>query len=441
MKRPKVSVLVFCFMSLILTIPASAQNEKNSARDIDNVIPLRKQATIMAGWWQKKRETVLPGLMQKQKIDLWIVSDSEKAYYQTLIPTNFEGHTSATPSYILYQWQDAGVEYLEAEDIKTIAAKIKDLGPQRIAVSAKTREELSPYLDKQFISQMQSPYTLGVRWIETQLDEQISTYRHAAGVTHDLIAEAFSNLVITPDVTTTGDVKWYLIQRALELGLDMHSPPSITHYRSQLEIPKYDDPPDHFGPERQEDGVNTIIRRGDIIRFDYELKYLGIGVDTHEAAYVLKEGETDVPQGLKDAILAANRVHDITIEEFRAGRSGDEMYQAAQSRAEAEGYNTKVIVHPVLYYNLVLNHGHPFLARNLFGAGLSLNSDGGTGEDWHGRHTLHPSTVYALEPYTMVTIPEWGDQVIELGLGEVSVFSGDKLHYIDGRQTEWFVIK
>ncbi len=68
-------------------------------------------------------------------------------------------------------------------------------------------------------------------------------------------------------------------------------------------------------------------------------------------------------------------------------------------------------------------------------------SDGGRGENWNGRHTLYPNTVYAMEPYTMVTIPEWGNQTIELGLGEVVAFTDDGFQYVNGRQTEWYLIK
>ena len=58
--------------------------------------------------------------------------------------------------------------------------------------------------------------------------EQISLYRYVQGMHNDILAEAFSNKVVTPDVTTTDDVNWWLRHRYSDLHLDIDNHPSIT---------------------------------------------------------------------------------------------------------------------------------------------------------------------------------------------------------------------
>lgn len=446
----KMSGIVFAAIFICMSVDVSAQDSGiQSSHDISNILPFRERIEIMSEWRRMKIERVLPEIMRESKVDMWVVRQSEGPLFFSLLPMDPVGvpvtvQTPVTvpPIMVLYDSDGTGgIEYIEARNMERFNEIVEERDPRVIAVDNGSTEEFRDILPGTYASRLESSYFAGVRWVETQLEEQISAYRHAVGVTHDIIAEALSNKVITPDVTTSEDVKWWLIHTLLDNGLSLNNPPSITHYRSQLEIPNFDEPPELFGPDRQEDGLEILLRRGDIVRFDIEPLYLGFGADTHRAGYVLKEGESEAPDGLKRAMKTINRVHDIMIAELIGGKFGDEMYYNARTKAEREGINTRVIMHPVLYYNMPLYHGFPFLSRTLFGAGMSINSDGGSGERWNGRHTLNVNTVYALEPYTMVTIPEWGDQEIELGLGEVVAFTENGFRYLDGRQTEWHLIK
>ena len=51
-----------------------------------------------------------------------------------------------------------------------------------------------------------------------------------------------------------------------------------------------------------------------MLHTDFGLVYLGFSTDTQHNAYVLKTGETDAPQGLKDGLKAANRLQDLTMQ-------------------------------------------------------------------------------------------------------------------------------
>jgi hypothetical protein len=60
---------------------------------------------------------------------------------------------------------------------------------------------------------------LAVGWLESKLPEETDAYRDVMRVAHRVIAEAFSNAVIVPGVTTNEDVAWWMRQRVAELGL------------------------------------------------------------------------------------------------------------------------------------------------------------------------------------------------------------------------------
>ena len=49
---------------------------------------------------------------------------------------------------------------------------------------------------------------------------------------------------------------------------------------------------------------------------------LRLNTDTQHNAYVLREGETEPPAGLRKALANANRLQDIVFEEIRPGRTG-----------------------------------------------------------------------------------------------------------------------
>jgi len=53
---------------------------------------------------------------------------------------------------------------------------------------------------------------------------------------------------------------------------------------------------------------DTVIERGDLLHMDIGFTYMGLNTDWQKMAYVLREGETDVPQGFKDALAKANKV-------------------------------------------------------------------------------------------------------------------------------------
>jgi hypothetical protein len=85
-------------------------------------------------------------------------------------------------------------------------------------------------------------------------------YHDVMRVAHQVIAEAFSNQVIVPGVTTNEDVAWWMRQRVAEMGLGQWFHPTITIWRKGgLPTPV---PP----------GGN-VIQRGDMFQCDFGIGY------------------------------------------------------------------------------------------------------------------------------------------------------------------------
>ena len=204
-----------------------------------------------------------------------------------------------------------------------------------------------------------------------------------------LVAEGFSNKTIVPDVTTVEDLNWWFRHRMLDLHIEKENHPTIGIQRRPANIEKYadEDPPEFFRRGRTDNGMNVVIRRGDIVSLDSDIMLLGMVTDSHQHAYVLEEGETDVPEGLKEALRIVNRMQDLFAAEFVYGRTGIQIRQAADriphepqhDRARPSAGGT----HRGLYHVSVRGHFLPSTSARL----TRLRRDRRDGKARN--HTLH----------------------------------------------------
>ena len=49
---------------------------------------------------------------------------------------------------------------------------------------------------------------------------------------------------------------------------------------------------------------------------------------------------------------------------------------------------------------------------------------------------MSANTAYSIELNAQVEVPEWDDQVVRFMTEEDAFFDGEKVRYLDGRQTE-----
>ena len=429
--------------------------------DTENILPKREQAILMNRLLKSKQEIVLPQVMRETEIDMWIVSRDEGHLYITLQESDKEGLISDRFSYLVFfdKGEREGIERIGCGD-RDLAEIIKARNPKQIAVNSAGRRsgsgtfrgsqetELKQAIGEELASRIVNAGILTNRWLGTCTDEQMSVFKVVLRLAHEIIAEAYSNKVVIPDVTTTDDLNWWIRQRYADLGIGTHDHPTITIQRSKEEREKYDDDDEYFRifDERFVDdpsprcGLNIIIRRGDIIFCDTGIKYLGLYTDTQQAAYVLKEGETDVPEGIKEARRQVIRFQDILGEEMKEGRDGNEAGVAAVKRAAQEGIKAKLYSHSLAYY--VMRYG---MLGGIFsdearfaGSGMSGSGRGGRG----GRdNPIRCNTLFALEMDVEYDVPEWNGQRLVLFSETGMAFTKRGMEFPGGRETEWYVIK
>jgi len=438
------------------------------------ILSEREEVKIMNGWLEWKQEYMLPEMMRGEGIDMWIVRNNEGPVYVSLLPADHEGLVLSSPSFLIFHDRGAqsGVERLEGR-FANLPGIIKERDPKKIGINTTDegwhrgdgftpaeKEELERALGDEYASRLVSATDVSMEWLTTKTPQELSVYRYVLRTARSIIAEAFSNDVIIPDVTTTEDLNWWMVHKYLEYDFLVVDHPSIWVMRSKEEIAKYPESAKFFaGRDRIGNGVNIVIRRGDLIGLDSGIKYLGINTDTKAYAYVLKEGEVDAPEGLKEGLRKGNRVQDFFMKEWKEGLTGDEIARAAAEKATAAGLRPRIYSHPISYFLKRYGRSGLYYSREHFFAGTSFNSSsrgrGGRGErathdlpsppsyygSTSGDYPLRYNTITALELSSSHVVPEWGNQDIEFRLEEDVMFTERGVEFLDDRQTEFHIIK
>jgi Xaa-Pro aminopeptidase len=200
-----------------------------------------------------------------------------------------------------------------------------------------------------------------------------------------------------------------------DLGLDTWFQPSVSVQRQ--------------GKTAAEIGSDPVIERGDVLHCDVGITVARLNTDTQHNAYVLREGETDAPKGLQQALANANALQDIVVSEIRPGRTGNEILTASLARMKEKGINGTVYSHPVGL------HGH--------GAGPLIGLwDYQTGVPGRGDAKVIPSMWYSIELQATTPVPEWNGQPVRMAQEEDVIIDADgKVRWAKGRQNQLFLVK
>ena len=402
---------------------------------------------------QGRLEELLPRLMRETGIEMWLVLNREHAedpVYFSLVPEPVFAARRTTMLVFFDRGGEEGVERLtvsryplgdlyeaawEGGDLEEqwvrLAEVIRERNPRRIAIdtsrhwavadglTAGMHERLTEALGPELSTRLVSAEELVVRWLETRTARELEIYPHVVALARSVIGEAFSERVITPGVTTTDDVAWYIRQRYADLDLPIWFMPDVDLQRQGSEC-EADSP--FCG------GGSDVIRRGDILHTDVGICYLRLCTDTQEMGYVLRAGEKSVPRGLVEAMAVGNRWQDLLTAEFVTGLTGNEILARGAAAAEAEGMEFSIYSHPI---------------------GLFGHAPGPTIGMWDnqgptpvkGDWRLYPDTAYAIEGNVKVMLPEWDGQWVQIKLEQSAAYNGTGVDYLAGRQTSWHVVR
>ena len=183
------------------------------------------------------------------------------------------------------------------------------------------------YYPPKFRKKIVSAEDLAIAWIETRTDLEMTAYSQLVEISSAIIREAFSTKVITPGVTTTDDVVWWMREKVIELGLDTWFHPTVDVQRN--------DESDLYAFDNNSK-FDTILP-GDLLHCDFGISYLTLNTDTQELGYVLKPEETSAPDFLVNALKDGNRVQDIFTNNFKQGATGNQILKKSLEQGKAEG--------------------------------------------------------------------------------------------------------
>ena len=429
--------------------PGYSQTTKNR-EPLPKLLTLREQQTVRESWLKKRLDTMLLPLMRKHKIAMWIV-------------VNEEFHADPVTEYIapplpyvgrrdFFVFADRGGEKLDRlavvrypeEHLKyffeilnppgrEIGATLRrlveerkpstialNIGGTRGATTGLTHDSykfLSEALGADYASRFVPASSLIVEYLDTRLPEELETYRTAVAITDLLTQRAFSTEVITPGKTTVGDVRWWFLQQVNDLGLGVWFQPDLRIQRPSHEPGKTQ----QFLSVAEE---SAVIQRGDVIHIDCGVNYMGLSTDWQKMGYVLREGEKDVPEGLKQALANTNRLQDALFTHIKPGARGADIYDAAMADMKKLG------IEAMIYSHSVGNQGH--------GLGASIDF----------RRPVDPfeppfreGSYTAIELNTSTPIPEWGGQKVTIMMEDDAYLTSEGMKWFRPRQTAFYLIR
>ena len=422
--------------------------------DFPAVLNIRDRADLVFRITQERLETLLPKIMRQTGIDMWIITcneDNLDPIFKTMIP--YENWCPITQILVFFdRGQEKGIERLNVSRTDTMGLyeNVWDAGawdthrkesqwdclgrivserdPERIGINegeiqwaaggltVVLKKRLVDAIGPKYAARLESAESLATLWAETLLDEEIVLMKQTAAISHAIIAEAFSSTVITPGTTTVDDLRFHYWQRVADLGLDLAFFPFFSiRGRQASDIEKHG----------QDD---KVIRPGDLIHCDVGLKYMHYNSDHQEWAYVLRVGETDVPDSFKRIMAEGNRLQDVYCSEFRTGLTGNELLANILHRARELGIpNPRIYSHSLGYF---LHEPGPLI-------GLPWEQVNNPGR---GDVKLVPNSCFTAELSVTMPVTEWGGQDLRLSMEQDIVFDGKGTAFLDGRQTRFHLI-
>jgi Xaa-Pro aminopeptidase len=430
---------------------------------------LREQAATQQAWLKQRLDTFLPGLMRKYGIDLWVLPmreyNEDPVFTSIVAPETFAARrrtiyvffdkcagagtavsAACTEKIALGGTSQGGVfeartsqravtgggavrgrqaELWGDEQWELLKTVIEERKPRVIGINRSTvfaftdglssgeLEGMSRALGPAWTSKFKDADRLPLDLIASRLPDEEAFFQKMTALVWQMTQTMFSEKVIVPGKTRTSDLVWWWRQRVNDQGLGTWFQPSVDVQR-QGSAPLEADP---------------IIQPGDVLHCDVGITVARLNTDTQHLAYVLKPGETSAPAGLTRAFANANAMQDMTMEEIRPGRTGNEILQAVLARMKAKGIDGTLYSHPIGM------HGH--------GAGPLIGLwDRQEGVPGRGDATVIPSMWFSIELQATTPVPEWGGQPVRMAQEEDTIVGADgKVRWALRRQDTLFLVR
>ncbi|MEO8450350.1 MAG: Xaa-Pro aminopeptidase, partial [Gemmatimonadota bacterium] len=269
------------FAAVVLAALPLAAQSKAPVRPFGTA---RAQAALQQQWLEKRMTTILPVVMRKYGVDMWVVpmrEYNEDPLFTSLVsPTTFAARrrtiyvffdTGTAVERIALGGGPQGGVYTPVFATKTVGGRSAELwgdqqwtslkeviekrDPKRIAIdksripafadglSSGEFEGMSEALGPQWTTRFAPAEDMAVELIATRLPEEETFYAKLTAEVWSMIEEMFSSRTITPGVTRTSDLVWWWRQRLTDRGLGTWFHPSVSVQRKGATAEALDEDP------------------------------------------------------------------------------------------------------------------------------------------------------------------------------------------------------
>jgi len=439
-------IFIVCLVSVSFS---TAQNKMSS-----KIMTEEQRAIWVDSMLEYRMEYVLPDLMRRSGIDMWVIISreyNEDPIMKTMLPSSwisarrrtimvfYDPGSGKSPEKVAIARYDVGrllkgewnidVYPDQWEALTNLVSKYK---PKKIGINtsehfgladglvATEKDHFMAALPAEYRQNVVSAENLAIGWLETRSNMELDFYKELCALSRNIIIQGFDPSFIEVGKTTTDDIVWRLRQIVTDLGLEVWFHPTVSIQREDK---------NNFEHLRSFSGrpKGDVVRYGDLLHVDFGITYNRLNTDQQQHFYVLKPGETTLPKSIEKAFATSNRLQDILTEQFALTKSGNDMLLNALKKAKDENITASIYTHPIGF------HGHA--AGPAIGMWDQQGGVKGTGD-----YILYPNTGYSIELNAATEIPEWG-KIIRIMLEEDGYFDGNTFHYFSGRQLNVYLLK
>ncbi len=431
--------IVFTFIALLIFTSSFSQEAKRRWRKMNQVRA-------------DKFNLILPEVMRENQIDMWIITNRE-GNLDPLYSDMGEGYVGAAGGY--YIFTDSGGDRIERASLGINGYLLKEGGtydyygsvdelkdfvmkrnPKKIGLNISRNiggadgltyssyVELVELLGKDYEKRFVSAEKLVSDFRSRRVASEIAIYGEAGELSYTIAERAFSNEVITPGITTLEDVAWWMKEQQFKhnLGSSFGMPSVYITGPNGIEATSSD----------------RIIQRGDVLMIDWGVGLMNMFTDMKRIAYVLKEGETKVPDGIQNAFDQSIKVRNIIEKTIKPGvtakKAEETIYQALTQAGfnRMKGFNqytdldkTDVIVG----CHSVGNWGHGIGPSIAYWNPVRLG------------YTLKPSNLISIEFFAYTKVPEWNGKKLRIPIEDDAVITERGIEWLYPVNPKILVIK
>ena len=380
---------------------------------------------------KEKFDYILPEAMRENGVDMWIVAQKE-GHNDPLAELLGGGYTGSIGYFI---FTDRGGDRIEraalgiedhhrelcgAYDIpdgdpdllKFVTAR----NPKRIGLNLSAEmgmadglshtlyDHIVKTIGPALASRIVSAEKLVSDFSSRRVASEIVAFGDAGEIGRQIAERALSNEVITPGLTTLADVAWWIQQQQLERGLG-----------SSFDVPSVY----ITGPDGIEATSNDrIIQRGDLIMLDFGVGYLNMWTDQKRIAYVLKTGETKLPESFQRAFDNGIKVRDVIHRTAKPGKTAKEMMEVVNAAIVTSGFvalrgfnqpRADASIEFIVGCHSVGDWGHGI------GPSMAFFNPGRL------TYAMRPTNLFSIELFAYTPIPEWGGKKLRIPLEDDAI--------------------